>query len=553
MADADLWPAASGCCACPSAFEIGSTWGETQTLPGFEDPSRGYFSFPLGTSYLPMPLREDLSFLPDMVVGEIDRADLGRFLAIATHEAAGHAFINDKIGRRLHRLFGAHAYEQLWHIMYGPGNDRDAWGQLEITNRSIARLTRATVLLDEWFALRRGFIALREYGDVLREHSTDSLAGLEDEFVHAQAAAFGETLGARFRRLYRGLSEVWERAGELPLHFMAAYSDAGYEVTDQYSVPGNQTFLFKVFSEGDVMERSLERLERALDLFSGTLPYSRAELQRWTERQWAGFFGRWLPLWDDWARRYNETYTALITSMQVRMEWWDDRGMGTCNPVAGAQVAATGEFAIGLADPKHMVTDGVSLNDNPDEYWRRFGQALLDAASRDTILTHLICREGDYSLCFLPHFHRGGSPPDLCSHFAIRWSDSGADDAREHERKWTEYEHVWRDTTASAVFFEGIRLMVASGRGLQCPMRSATRSGTWMLPSDRRVGSEAVQHEPCCGMVEPLARLWDAAGARGLSEGSSSRVSKWIRPNLCLDLPTPPAQPCSPAQPRFRR
>ncbi len=352
----ESWLPSSGCFCCPVECAISRPWIDTNPLPGFADPNRGYFSIPMSAFYLPVDNCRELS---QMLVGEVEVAKAGDLAAIAFHEDA-YKHLSSLHSKTFTRISASIAWQALAKIM--STGDSEAWVELEKCNKAIKGLTTTMAPVEEVYATFFGVETLR------RQTNPPANATWVDEtekrFVQAQTNSFGSD----FRELYKLLSTACYRAGLRPITILSMYAQEIFR-TEQYdSDPG-------LSLQTKSQNRMTARLREGLDILNA-IPYPLSELDQWTDHDWFEFMERWLVPFQTWMRGHASLDNRLEATLREDLAWWRESGLSNpsngMNPVEGAMFIADTETLIGVVDPR-----------SPPRDWRIEGKWLHSGAEDD--------------------------------------------------------------------------------------------------------------------------------------------------------------------------
>jgi hypothetical protein len=535
------WLPVTGCVPCPVRTTAKPQWTGVNPFPGFVRADGGYFSYPLSTWYLPIPplgeipdSRTPSSDIPLILVGQVAFDQLAAFTAILSHESNGHGSLTRLHSKRLLRNIAASAYEVLF-IMMAEDTDPEWWISLRGYNEQIGQVTNNFALVDEALATLVGIALLRDDNKFF--HIPGTADAIEDESVAIQAKHFG----LAFETTYSKMAALHGKVGGYPLKALVTYAQDPHHVDVSFLTDGQR----EVEAHYASPESGAARVNKALDLIRAA-PYSSAEYRLWSQDDWHEFFSRWLLNFQPWIESRNAVEQTLAQAHDHAVEWWNKRGLNLFNPVFGSEFAAQrAQFAAYIiTSPSTFITNRHDFLDQSgiEAVIRELTAKHEEAQSRGKVPLAVTQAPGTSAgLAFVPQVDEGGGTSPYV-HLTLdadcEWLNAEdipefADQMRSIAR-WHRVNAVMAryGGLQALVFFEGVRTMVATGEGIQCPLRCKRSNKRIMANVEEHTGLNLVSDSECCGAQDWLINLWKA-GKRAEKE-LGVEFKRWVLPLECL-------------------
>ena len=433
------WNPASGCFQCPISIDLEQSWAGINPLPCFMAPGRGYFSVPLSAWYVPLLFVDNF---PDVAIGEVNNDQVRKFYAIAHHEK-WHVEKGIIPVKGLIRLIAGRAYQGLYEIIFEKNSK--AWEILQLHNSVITQLIKSMALVEELTATLIGCEHFREMESV--QSHKDEVDKIEEEFVQAQSQLFRPD----YKKLYGQLVKIYRKFGDGPIRILSNYSMDWLEVEYLGKQVGIQA---QKINE----ETTRARLDRCLDLFSNVSELPQAE--QWTREHWFDFFTDRLIDYRRWGAGRQELHRFLDDDLSINQKWWADRGFsGYENPSATAEHISNAP----LNNTVIHTIQGIAPMDTADPEEQQVEQMLNNyvrlASEQNRTLVKVAPPEDNTSIGFMPRVdkHNQGVSPFACISRAENVRASIPPGMRLID------ELGLRTVVSNLVFFEGLRIMAATG------------------------------------------------------------------------------------------
>jgi hypothetical protein len=518
MSEEASWNPVSGCFQCPINMDLRQSWAGINPLPCFQDIGRGYFSVPLETSYIPLLFSESELFgerrgYPggNSGIGEVDNAQVDKFLAIGAHEN-NHINLSVFPVKGLIHLAAGKGYQALFDIISGSNNS--AWENLQQWNLVIMKLIKSIAFVEELIATLLGCVKFRELdSDQSHKGKADSI---EEVFVREHSALFGPD----FERSYRQLAAIYDKFGIKPIQILTYYS------MDWLEVEYFGTTVGVAFQKSDE-ETTRARLNRCLEIFSNVR--KRPAAQDWTEDNWFDFFERWLGDFRRWRGGRQDLDDFVGYNLTLLQTWWTDRGFkDTDNPALTASWIRNVPKRSLMIVPKYMsstmIKEDIPPMDTADPQYQqklqRLNEQIKRAIDQNRTLVAIKTEPNTTTVIFLPLFDKDkqGAIPFAYLMTGERPSQS--------KTELIQYDLTAREFLSPLLFFEGLRVMVATGSGVRCPVRSME----WAERALARMGGNKLP--PCCGRNKELIAFWEAGNKA--KESGLFLPHTWERPSECM-------------------
>lgn len=511
MANAGRHLYATGCRRCPMRAE-----GPSPASPFlmFSPPQDAAYSLPLNAFYLPIsPYTDFGQFLGAHVPAEQTLL----LTAIVAHEIQGHMSRKRSLGNTCTRFYAVQAYEAIAELMAG----KDSWPKLIHWNNAIQRLDDRLSFCDELSATLLGFYSLfHNEGFPVPDDMKEGLKELERQFVDQGVTDFRDSFGNRFDGIYWGFREVCQYVGVDAFKILVMYAQdwPGYLV---HILPHNS-------EKRSGVKEVLQRLENGLMI----LRYAARSVVNVGKRSpeyWLHVFAQELPGFSQWWEDCSKADAELLKSISDRARVWARDIGGQWNPIVGGEMTVHWGVDIKLFDPRWIKHIGLSVFEGLGD---EFSRMAADATAHDRAVVWVGSRiERDD-----PEWREGWSHLGLCfgwvggdqerqaaglTPYIIGLGRKGRRRSTAEEWESAKGEFYVRNCMSALIVFENLRVMVANGRGLWCPMRHVP----WPIATDEGT-CRPLADEECCGLREHMLRLWKAGRAAGL---------EWHEPRDCFD------------------